>query len=128
MSTLPGQYTGLFLSPDRYSRSDGIIVTLRDAARSFSFFTSTPPSLTSDSASFSAPAASLNSRMEPRDWPERGASTAGTRKSLNSLLLVANTHHKMYKRAFCCSPRRADSNLPSSLLLVCLLYTLMCLH
>lgn len=96
--TLPGQYTGLFLSPDRYSRSDGIVVTLRDAARSFSFFTSTPASLTSDFASFNAMAASLNSRIEPRDWPERGASTADMRKSCHSLLLVANIHHIMFYR------------------------------
>lgn len=63
------------MSPARYSRNDGTVVTFKNLARSFSLETSIFPSFTDDLVSLSSLTAFANSRIEPRDSPERGAST-----------------------------------------------------
>lgn len=62
------------MSPERYRRNDGTVVTFKDLARSFALETSTFPSFTDNLVSLSSLAAFANSRIEPRDWPERAAS------------------------------------------------------
>lgn len=68
---LPGQATGLCLSPERYSLITGWPVAFSSLARSFSFDTSTTASLTFDPlSSAAAPWKAVDTR-----WlsPDRGA-------------------------------------------------------
>lgn len=68
------------MSPERYSLNDGTVVTFKNLARSFSLETSIFPSFTDDLVSLSSLAAFANSRIEPRDSPERAASIKEKRK------------------------------------------------
>lgn len=91
------------MSPERYSRIVGTVVTFKNLARSFSLVTSIFPSFTVDLMSLSSLAAFANSRIEPRDSPERVASIQKNSIHLGRYHTVINVYLGILYLAWCSS-------------------------